>query len=268
MIPRKTPISYYGGKQKMADKILRLIPAHRNYVEPFFGGGSIFFAKGKSHLEVINDINRNVINFFEVMKSRFDELNEEIEFSLFSEELHKRAYRIYKHPKGYSKVKRAWAFWMVTNNSFRSKIGGGWKWDNATDGSHHGVINRNKARLFKYYFGRMQDVQISCKDALTVIKQRDTVDTFFYLDPPYPNADQGHYRGYKVSDLMNLVELLSEITGKFILSNYALQELLEFAIKQNWNILKYDMRLLSMPKRIARKTEVLITNYEIANTLF
>ena len=65
----RTPISYYGGKQRMIKHILPLIPSHRIYVEPFFGGGSIFFAKGPSYLEVINDINDNVVNFYQVMQN-------------------------------------------------------------------------------------------------------------------------------------------------------------------------------------------------------
>lgn len=53
----KTPITYYGGKQQMASTILAMIPSHKIYCEPFFGGGAVFFAKGASFLEVINDKN-------------------------------------------------------------------------------------------------------------------------------------------------------------------------------------------------------------------
>ena len=58
----KTPITYYGGKQILTHEILELMPAHKIYVEPFFGGGAIFFAKGSSFLEVINDTNDLLIN--------------------------------------------------------------------------------------------------------------------------------------------------------------------------------------------------------------
>lgn len=63
---KKTPISYYGGKQAMLKKILPLIPDHVVYVEPFFGGGAVFFAKDKSEVEIINDYNSNVANFYRV----------------------------------------------------------------------------------------------------------------------------------------------------------------------------------------------------------
>lgn len=54
----KTPISYYGGKQNMLKRILPLIPRHTQYVEPFFGGGAVFWAKPESEVEVVNDINK------------------------------------------------------------------------------------------------------------------------------------------------------------------------------------------------------------------
>lgn len=50
----KTPISYYGGKQKLAGKIVELIPAHNLYAEPFIGGGAVYFKKEPSNVEVIN----------------------------------------------------------------------------------------------------------------------------------------------------------------------------------------------------------------------
>jgi DNA adenine methylase len=57
-----SPITYWGGKKIMARHIVPLIPAHTTYVEPFFGGGAIYFLKTPSEVEVINDTNRFVVN--------------------------------------------------------------------------------------------------------------------------------------------------------------------------------------------------------------
>lgn len=83
----KTPISYYGGKQELAKKIISLIPSHKTYCEPFIGGAAIFFAKPVSKAEIINDINSEVINFYEVLKHDFPALQAEIEISLHSRKL-------------------------------------------------------------------------------------------------------------------------------------------------------------------------------------
>ena len=63
----KTPISYYGGKQMMLPHILPLIPEHRTYVEPFFGGGAVFWMKPPSEYEVVNDINSRLITFYKAL---------------------------------------------------------------------------------------------------------------------------------------------------------------------------------------------------------
>ena len=60
----KTPLTYYGGKQQLASKIVSLIPEHRIYCEPFIGGAAVFFAKQKSQSEIINDINSEIVNFY------------------------------------------------------------------------------------------------------------------------------------------------------------------------------------------------------------
>ena len=70
----KTPITYWGGKQTLLHEILPLIPEHTTYCEPFFGGGAVFFGKKPSKVEIINDLNRVVINFFEQSESNFEAL--------------------------------------------------------------------------------------------------------------------------------------------------------------------------------------------------
>lgn len=80
----KTPITYYGGK--MVCHILPLIPEHHTYIEPFFGGGAIFFAKQPSAAEVVNDINHRLVTFYKVLKYDFDEIHR-----LLDETFHSRA---------------------------------------------------------------------------------------------------------------------------------------------------------------------------------
>ena len=72
----KTPLTYYGGKQQLAATILKLIPEHTSYVEPFIGGAAVFFAKEPSESEVINDTNGELINFYEVLKRDFSALKQ------------------------------------------------------------------------------------------------------------------------------------------------------------------------------------------------
>ena len=98
-IEMKTPITYYGGKQKMLKYILPMMPAHQIYVEPFFGGGAVFFAKKPVKVEFINDHDGEVINFYKVLKEHFPDLKKLIDTTLHSEYQQKEAKNIYLHPR-------------------------------------------------------------------------------------------------------------------------------------------------------------------------
>jgi DNA adenine methylase len=68
------------------------------YVEPFAGGGAIFFAKEPAPCGVINDTNGEMVNFYEVLKRDFTALQAEIEISLHSRERHRQAEVVYNNP--------------------------------------------------------------------------------------------------------------------------------------------------------------------------
>lgn len=246
-----------------------MIPLHKIYCEPFFGGGAVFFAKELSYLEVINDTNDHLITFYEVMRDQFEELNEMIQDTLHSESAHLVARDIYHNRIEATKLQIAWAFWVTTNMSFAGSIYGGWKWCNGSAGSHSGRYIRKRRTEFLSLRNRLQDVQISKKDALEVIQKRDTPKTFFYLDPPYPGACQQHYSGYTMKQFSDLLPILSILKGKFILSNFPSQTLKWFIIQNKWNykIIKKQNKVsnFSVPKY---KYEVLIWNYETERNLF
>jgi len=265
----RTPITYYGVKQSMLNYILPLIPPHKIYCEPFFGGGAVFFAKEKSYLEVINDTNDRLITFYEVMRNNFDDLNALIQDTLHSEALHLRARDIYHGRIESSKTEMAWSFWVVTNMSFAGSIYGGWKWCNGTSGGHSGRFIRAKREEFVLLKKRLKDVHISKRDALEVVSKRDTLKTFFYLDPPYPGACQAHYYGYTMLEFTALLNILKDIKGKFLLSNYWSQTLRWFIFKNGWKsrVVTKQMKVsnFSEPRY---KSEILVWNFEDDNNLF
>lgn len=268
----KTPITYYGGKQTLATTILGMIPKHKIYVEPYLGGGAVFFAKGPSFLEVLNDKNEVLMKFYEVLQNKDDlkKLWKLVHGTLHSERSYKKAKKIYNNPKDYDDINIAWAFWMVTNMSYSASPGAGWKWDNGTSGTHSGTtLNNYRNQFTTKLFDRLRFVQISCRDALTVIRQRDSKETFFYLDPPYPNCDQKHYSGFTEDSLKELLDLLTTIKGKFILSNFSSQVLKKYIRQNDWNVEQIDlnMNVANFKDGPRRKKELLVYNYTIQQEL-
>lgn len=259
----KTPISYYGGKQSMLKHILPLIPDHKIYVEPFFGGGAVFWAKEASRTEVINDVNANIVNFYEVLKHDFFKLREKIEATLHSRLTYKSAMVVYDCPWLFDRTTRAWAFWVVTNQGFSCKIGS-WGYDR----DKRAKTIANKIEAFKEDLTeRLKTTQIEQNDAHKVISSRDTEDTFVYADPPYIDTNQGHYGGYTHEHFKRDLDALANMKGKFLLSTYPSKMLTEYVKKNNWYTRPVDKPLAAGNgaeiKQRKRKVEMLTANYPI-----
>jgi DNA adenine methylase len=255
----KTPITYYGGKQALLKYLLPLIPDHKIYCEPFFGGGAVFFAKEPSEVEIINDINSEVVNFFKVVQTKFAALQKEVQASLHSRKLYKDAMVVYNNPDLFDEVKRAWAFWVATNQGFSSLIG---SWGFGKDDSKEAAVANKRDAFTKEYADRLRKVQVEHNDALKVIDRADSKETFFYIDPPYVNSDQGHYAGYTDEDFELLLNKLSKIKGKFLLSSYPSTLLNKFIKKNKWKVQKNDRYVMVTKLTDKKKTEMMVMNFD------
>lgn len=259
----KTPITYYGGKQTMLKYLLQLIPEHRIYCEPFFGGGALFFAKSKSEVEVLNDINGEVVNFFQVVKKKFNELQKEVQATLHSRELYKNAMVVYAHPELFSDVKRAWALWTLTNQGFSGMIG---SWGFGKTPSKEKAVALKRENFTKAYAERLRTAQIENNDALKVIARCNEKDAFLYADPPYIGSDMGHYEGYTEEEYKKLLDALTKFKGNFLLSSYPSKILSQYIKKNKWRIQKIEKYVAVTKHTDKKKTEMLIYNFDPAKT--
>ncbi len=248
----------------MVKDILPLIPNHQQYVEPFFGGGAVFFAKKPSPHEVINDKLDCAITFYRVLKTRFPELQSMIQATLHSESEYKRAKELLNSEDD---LLKAWAFWVQTQFGYSKQMESGWAngaYTKAFD-DNWAKTNKNKRDNFTdKYSKRLERTEIFCRDALDIIKLKDTPDTFFYIDPPYVSSDCGHYKGYTIDDFAQLLELLATIKGKFLLSSYPEQILMAFRENFGWSSQDKIDRISVSGKgtKGKTKTECLTFNYE------
>lgn len=263
-IKLKTPITYYGGKQKLCALILDLIPEHNLYCEPYVGGGAVFFGKEPSGVEVVNDTNKELINFYLVTQNHFLDLEKKIRTTLHSRRLHADASVVYNNPHLFNEIDRAWAFWVLSAQSFSSLIDGSWGYDKKKNTTSLKISNKRES-FTEEYAQRLQNVQLECADALYIIQSRDTKDSFFYCDPPYPNSNCGHYDGFSVKDFVSLLEVLSKVQGKFLLSSYPLPELDAFVKRYKWQQRTIEQGVtVNKGYTGKRKIEVLTANYKIA----
>ncbi|AOR29524.1 methyltransferase [Formosa sp. Hel1_33_131] len=263
----KTPTSYYGGKQNLVATILPLIPPHKLYAEVFVGGGAIFWAKPKSDTEVINDTNRELINFYEVVQNEFLDLEKMIRISLHSRSLFKDAIVIYNNPHMFTRIQRAWSIWIMAAQSFSSMLDGSFGYDKKKGTTSQKITNKRNSFTEEYSI-RIQNVNIESTDALRIIRSRDFKDAFFYCDPPYYNSDCGHYDGYSIDDFENLLKTLSSIEGKFLMSSYPSEILSKYTEEYGWFTIKLEQSVSvsnNSGKPHKKKIEVLTANYDLSN---
>lgn len=214
-----SPIKWIGGKRILRKEIIPLIPKCKCYVEVFGGAGWVLFGKNeKDHkVEVYNDINSELINFFKVVKYKNNEFLERFNYLLVAREIFDDFK--YQDISKLSDVDRAFRFWYLLKYSY-----GGRK--NTLNDYSFGYSKErkppkldNQKKLIDESYDRLKDVIIENLDYEVLLKKYDGKDTVFYLDPPY--LVKGKFYGefeFTKEDHIKLKENLSNINGKWILS--------------------------------------------------
>ncbi len=223
----KPLISYYGGKQRIASRIvehIRQIP-HTVYVEPFAGGLAVLYAKGlpsvtNSHdySEVINDHDERLITLYRVARQQPELLQQWLELTPYSQAEYRTAIEWLRNPEQHTEIELAWAYFVNINCSFANGLDKGWA-ASVTSRNQAATWTQRIARL-PDAMARLQNVHIGCEDAIRFIERWDSPHTLVYADPPYPNTSQGHYDGYPMDDLARLCNALDNCQSSYILSNY------------------------------------------------
>ncbi len=226
------PAKWHGGKKYLAPKIVALMPPHKHYVEPFFGGGAVLLAKDPEGVsEVVNDLNFELTVFWRVLasESHFGEFLRVVEATPFSEVAWREAADL-KLAEGDLSIpahRTAAAFFVRCRQSLAGRMK-----DFATLSrrrTRRGMNEQASAWLtavegLPAVHERLKRVVILNRDALDVIRQQDGPETLFYCDPPYlheTRATTGEYaHEMSYQQHRDLLEVLKGIKGKFLLSGY------------------------------------------------
>jgi DNA adenine methylase len=229
MAPRLTrpALRFLGGKWRLASWIIECFPPHTTYVEPFAGAASVFLRKPPSTIEIINDLDEQIVNFFEVLRSRPDELIRAIKSTPYSRKVWEQAYQI---PAGADALERALALYIRCAQSFDPSSALSYKslsWRRQkTNNRGKSVINGWREVDHLYAVAeRLKQAQIECRPATDLIRELDGEDVLFYVDPPYvPSTRAVHDTEYRheltEGDHAALLELLKSLRGMVVLSGY------------------------------------------------
>jgi len=220
-----TPFKYYGGKTAQLKYILPIINStpHTCYVEAFGGSGAVLLNKKPSEIEVYNDLDELIVNFFRVLQNpqKFKTLLHMLSNTLYSRSEFMRAKKILIAET--DDVLRAWALFVVFRQSF-SGGGQGWSYDVSEPRHMPQVFYRVIDEKLFLIHQRLRNVYIECDDAFKVIQRYDEPTTLFFFDPPYPpstiNAELPYT--YKMSEEqhMEFAEILRSLQGNYVLTTY------------------------------------------------
>jgi DNA adenine methylase len=250
----KTAFSRIGGKSRLADKIISVMPQHKTYVEAFIGGGSIFLKKPLVEKNIINDLDEDIYHLWTDLRDI-----EAIDFSFNEDNVNKETFYRLKEEKTFSTIRdRLFRNLYLSKISFGAKRETyGFKYITNRKFYEHKYIIKHLAD-FKYKLGK---ANIHNQDYKSIIELYDSPDTLFYLDPPYSQQHKAWQYGTPKIDMKEFVNILKSIKGKFIVS-YDVNDLdlfKDFIITEVDTIYSYQHKDIKDKK----KKEVLITNYEI-----
>lgn len=259
---------YFGGKARpqLYKWIISLLPKeYEMYIEPFAGMLGILVHRNESNLEVVNDLNNRLVNWWLQVRDNCEELQELLYNTPYSEELLGRYFDTIDEG---SDLERAMKYHIVIcqtrmhsdRRERRPSIG-------------FSVGKPSHRRLIKSYYDlvkqinkirdRVRNVVIYNRKAQYILeKYRDCPEAVVYCDPPYYSArtQKRDKTGYYAFDVGGLTELFQAQKGKVAISGY----------NDEWDELGWDRHELKIkytPGLIDRKptdkTEVLWTNYKV-----
>lgn len=217
-----SPLSYIGGKSRLARRIIGMIPDHQTYCEPFCGAAWVFFGKEPSRYEIINDLDSDLITFYRVLQYHLEEFLKQFKWLLSSREWWEDWNRQQK-AGGLTDIQRAARYYYLQRLAWGGKVKGRVFGASAERAPRINLL-RLEEELSAVYL-RLARVTIENLPWDEALRRYDKPGTFFFLDPPYYKAPFYEHNLLTVEEYEHIAGVLSGINGKFILSINDLPEM-------------------------------------------
>lgn len=251
---------YPGGKTYLVPWLLDHIPQHRCYVEVFGGSASLLYNKPRSYNEVLNDLDGDIVQFFDVLRDRPEELREWLNTLPYAKDLHERfAGEFYAGERRDDPVERAGVFYYLRCTQFAGKYA---RESGFTSSTKNDEASRfvNKIDRIEEFSERLSGVTIENREWHVALERFDSPETFFYFDPPYIKEGDELYREGVGFDHDNFVSALKACTGQWLVSYTDIPDGLE-----DYHTVEYDfsqrMNMAHGEGRSTTRVERLVMNY-------
>jgi len=265
-------LRYFGGKNTMKSKIIELIPDYKHFRSVFLGSGGVEFSLSPiNSSEIWNDLDGELTNFYQILQNRhtFQEFATTCELTMFSEVEFEKAKHRLDIPLNYfgPSVPRALSFFI--RNRF-SRGGDGVSFATSTSRLRRKMNEQVSSWLsvvdgLEDFHQRCKYVEIRKMHFREFIPKFDIPESFFYLDPPYyPTTRTAGGYEFEMSELEHeeLLELLQDISGNFLLHGYKNPLYATFAEKNGWREKSFEVSKSSSSSKTKPKAlETVWMNY-------
>ena len=223
--PTRPALRYHGGKWRLAPFVLEHFPEHERYVEPFCGAASILMRKKPVRSEIINDLCRDIVSFFEVLRDpgQSAELEKRVSLTPFAREEFDISFQQTECPIENARRLLVRSFMSYGSSGIYRRKTGFRSLCTSRNPSH--LEWRDFPGAIQSFTRRLKGVVIENRDAMELIPRFDAPGTLFYVDPPYVHStqrDQRHKYNFEMSDddHRELAKLLRSVKGMVIVSGY------------------------------------------------
>lgn len=239
----KSILRYPGSKWRIAPWIVSQLPKHHSYLEPFAGSLAVLFNKPLSNIETVNDLNLDVVNFFQCIREDPWRLAKIVEATPYSRHEYDGAYYAEVSEDRYEKARqflvRCWQGHGYRVNQYKV----GWKND---------VQGREKAYAMRHWNDlpgrillaaeRLKQVQVECMPAIELIKRFKFPNVLIYADPPYLKETRTAHTKQQYShemlteqDHIEFLKAVLQHPGHVVISGYESKLYKEMLEDRGWN---------------------------------
>lgn len=259
----RPPMPYYGGKQRIADRIVATFPNHLHYVEPFAGGLSVLLAKGPSKLQTVNDLDHQLVTFWRMLRDRPEDLMRVCELTPHS----RHELDLCRAPMdGLDELevaRRVWSQLVQGRAGRRTRTGWRYYIDRTATGATMATYLRGYLDRMMPAAARLASVQLECLPAVEVIERYGVApQVLLYVDPPYLASTrrslQYVHEMHTEAEHRDLAAVLNATPAAVVLSGY--RSALYDRLYRDWDSVEIPAST-QQSGADGRRTEVLWLNF-------
>jgi len=243
-----------GGKNKVAKKIVRWIPAHKTYTECFAGGAAVYFNKEPCALEVLNDKDPDIAFAYNFVKNIDAQKIASLQaMNWISNE--GTFHKLKSTTETKSDMERFYKYMYLIKTSFGA---------NRSSYGHKENVQFGVLKRMDKLAERMKNTRVHNLDYAEILKRYDSPDTFHFIDPPYPGEWPGP-EGISLwgeKQVGELVSLLGTMKGKWLVTLNDVPWIRKMFMEKGWQVMK-TLVPRSFRTGMKPKFELFVLNYEV-----